>query len=154
MDSVTASLSHISRRNKQPTRHRRKRFSARIVYESRKAETISDGAARWHLKKYCAKINGSCFYQQCCSSCTVERAEAARTSSMCVLLSQRSITIWIDLLIISLINVCLYMRYVPVCPLNVVTRLQLSCSSFRIVTWPDWSPTKACLVSTSNLGWD
>lgn len=41
--------------------------------------------------------------------------------------------------------------FIPVCPLKVVTKLQLSCSSFRMVTWPDWSPTKACLVSTSNL---
>lgn len=39
----------------------------------------------------------------------------------------------------------------PVCPLNVVTSVQLSCSSLRMVTWPDWSPINTCRVSTSNL---
>ena len=39
----------------------------------------------------------------------------------------------------------------PVCPLNVVTRVQFSCSSLRMVTWPDWSPMNTCRVSTSNL---
>lgn len=39
----------------------------------------------------------------------------------------------------------------PVCPLNVVTRLQDSCSSLSMVTCPEWSPTNTCRVSTSNL---
>ena len=39
----------------------------------------------------------------------------------------------------------------PVCPLNVVTRVQFSCSSLRMVTWPEWSPINPCRVSTSNL---
>lgn len=39
----------------------------------------------------------------------------------------------------------------PVCPLNVVTRVQFSCSSLRMVTWPEWSPINTCRVSTSNL---
>lgn len=39
----------------------------------------------------------------------------------------------------------------PVCPRNVVTRVQFSCSSLRMVTWPEWSPINTCRVSTSNL---
>ena len=31
---------------------------------------------------------------------------------------------------------CMFV-YRPVCPLKVVTILQLSCSTFRMVTWPD-----------------
>lgn len=44
-----------------------------------------------------------------------------------------------------------FAQILPVCPLKDVSSVQFSCSSLRMVTWPEWSPINTWRVSTSNL---